>query len=220
MAANIKYRAAMNPLYSWFDEKCIVDVDATTPTDELYTSYKSWRTATGEKEPLTKKSFGKQFSKFGFKSDRDSTTKLRGWKGVRLRLSDDDEEDEDDTQGGPFGRLNSTLGKFLEGRVTSKETQDPSSSGITQEKVSENTRANGQTAKNKKEHFHMLAVDAVNEFSEATSVTSLKHVVCKKLHRVYYKNYTVYDVIAWFDRLSENDPIFEEMCLIISGGVR
>lgn len=217
VAANIKYRAAMNPLYSWFDEKCIADVEAITPTDELYTSYKLWRTATGEREPLTKKSFGKQFSKFGFKSDRDSATKLRGWKGVRLRLLDD-EEDEDDTQDEPFGRLKSTLGNFLEGGVNSKETQDPSLSGTTQEKVSESKCPNGQTARNAKEHFHVLAVDAVNEFSEASSVASLKHVVCKKLHRLFYKKYTIDDVTAWFGRLFENDPIFKDMCLNKCGG--
>jgi hypothetical protein len=60
IAASTNYKTSMSPLYQWFVDECVVeDFDGDgnevwTPTHELYDSYKTWRTAVGEKVPCLK----------------------------------------------------------------------------------------------------------------------------------------------------------------------
>jgi putative DNA primase/helicase len=68
-AATEAYRAQMDLLASWIEERCIVHSDAWVPFKDLYTDYSEWCVESGEK-PETKRSFGNRLKERGFEPDR------------------------------------------------------------------------------------------------------------------------------------------------------
>jgi putative DNA primase/helicase len=81
--ATRKYREAQDVVAQFLDEKCIVDGQGRTGGRSLYTAYKKWSLAAGEREPMTEKRFSKSLA------DRPGLQKSRGvsgmvWAGVRL----------------------------------------------------------------------------------------------------------------------------------------
>lgn len=77
-----EYRAEMDVLGGFLEDRCMLDAAAVTSTRELYEDYQQWCAAASEK-PVTKKTFGLRLAERGYAPDR--TRQERGWRGLRLR---------------------------------------------------------------------------------------------------------------------------------------
>lgn len=94
-AATAAYRSEMDGLAEFLEERCIVAVDARERPSALYTAYRSWAEANGDK-PATKKAFGLMLGERGFQPAR--TRAKRYWVGLRLRGQEHDESDASDNE--------------------------------------------------------------------------------------------------------------------------
>lgn len=81
IAATAGYRADMDVLGSFLDERCELDPLARTPAGDLYASYCAWCSGVGE-HPLAQRNFGLRLGDRGLVVGRSG--KARFWKGVRL----------------------------------------------------------------------------------------------------------------------------------------
>jgi putative DNA primase/helicase len=80
-AATAAYRSDMDTFAGFLDERCELDETATAGAGELYTAYRTWAEANGEK-PLTQRWFGLRLNERGFTQERNKKKRL--WLGLRL----------------------------------------------------------------------------------------------------------------------------------------
>src|SRR5215210_2344872 len=100
--ATLQYRAEMDTLAAFIEDRCILDKVAVAPATPLYKQYQMWCDDAGEK-PETQKMFGMRLSERGFEStqlSRGPHKGRRGWLGIGIRVDDTD----------PDGSLNFTNG--------------------------------------------------------------------------------------------------------------
>src|SRR5215211_416500 len=90
--ATLQYRAEMDTLAAFIEDRCILDTAAVAPATPLYKQYQMWCDAAGEK-PETQKMFGMRLSERGFEStqfSRGPHKGRRGWLGIGIRADDPD----------------------------------------------------------------------------------------------------------------------------------
>jgi putative DNA primase/helicase len=75
------YREEMDIIGDFFDEYCIIGVDAKAKASTLYTTYKTWCDANGE-HVLTQKVFGSRLTERGFERKREKTGYF--WLGIGI----------------------------------------------------------------------------------------------------------------------------------------
>jgi putative DNA primase/helicase len=80
------YRAEMDELGKFLQDKCVVENGATVPAGELYQAYEGWCHQSGEKA-LTKTALGLRLTERGFAPDRTNSTRF--WVGLRFRTTVD-----------------------------------------------------------------------------------------------------------------------------------
>jgi len=101
---------------------------------------------------MSEKSYGRHLKGLGFESKQNTTNKVRGWLGIRLRTDEDEDvnenEDIKDNNGCTFVRLNSNLQECLVTDNWVKSGEVRASSGYTYEKVSKTNVPNVQTYRN------------------------------------------------------------------------
>jgi putative DNA primase/helicase len=91
-SATTSYRADMDVLAGFIEDRCVVDPDAWTKFADLYASYQDWCDESGEKAE-TKRRFGTRLKERGFEPDR-GTGNVPIRRGIGLR---------DDQRPGPEG---------------------------------------------------------------------------------------------------------------------
>ena len=78
------YRARMDPLTEWWDERIEVAPEASATVGELFASYLAWAEGAGVRKPMSPKSFGQRLTKRGFGAQPDAAhTRI----GIRPRCT-------------------------------------------------------------------------------------------------------------------------------------
>ncbi len=114
-AATEQYRAEMDTLAAFLEDRCIVQKDLVAPATSLYKAYRFWCDSAGEK-PETQKMFGMRLRERGFTNAKITSgpdKDRKGWFGLGLRADHPDPEDPEDPNeepdkeppGGPEGPL-------------------------------------------------------------------------------------------------------------------
>jgi len=85
-AATESYRAEMDTLAAFIDERCFVGPTATVKKGDLYSAYKAWAEGNGEYVE-TSRAFSVRLSERGFPDDR-GTGGTRVWRGIGLLAQD------------------------------------------------------------------------------------------------------------------------------------
>jgi putative DNA primase/helicase len=114
--ATREYRAEMDILAGFLADCCIRGERERSYAGELYSTYRRWSEAAGER-PESQKRFGGRLKERGFLNDRDSKTGRSVWSGLRLK-------DEWIVQ--PEGSLNLPAGGFA-GKTEPSEGSEPKS---------------------------------------------------------------------------------------------
>jgi putative DNA primase/helicase len=86
--ANQDWRAEMDQLVRFVEERCIEDDRLQTPAAGLYAEYKRWAEAAGE-HPMPGRSFGMKIPDRGFTKERNKRGLM--YKGIGLRATGSDE---------------------------------------------------------------------------------------------------------------------------------
>jgi putative DNA primase/helicase len=81
--ATQNYRQEMDTLADFMAECCILAPEASALAAELYKAYTAWAEESGEKKPLSQKSFGTALGERGFERGRGIGGK-KTWKGIGL----------------------------------------------------------------------------------------------------------------------------------------
>jgi putative DNA primase/helicase len=105
--ATDQYRAEMDTLAAFIEDRCVVREDAVAPATPLYKQYQLWCDDAGEK-PETQKMFGMRLRERGFVSDkikRGPHKDRKGWFGIGLRADHPDPDEPEEGDDGPDGRL-------------------------------------------------------------------------------------------------------------------
>src|ERR671911_1903356 len=103
--ATEQYRAEMDTLAAFIEDRCVVRPDAVAPATPLYKEYQMWCDDAGEK-PETQKMFGMRLRERGFVSDklkRGPHKDRKGWFGIGLRADHPDPDDPESGDEKPFG---------------------------------------------------------------------------------------------------------------------
>ncbi len=77
------YRAEMDVLAAFMEERCVLHEDAHADATPLYDAYKGWCTSAGE-NPETQTRFGSMLRERGFRAGRDPKTRRKVWYGIGL----------------------------------------------------------------------------------------------------------------------------------------
>src|SRR5215213_6150313 len=104
-AATDQYRAEMDTLAAFIEDRCVVREGIVAPATPLYKQYQMWCDDAGEK-PETQKMFGMRLRERGFVSDkikRGPHKDRKGWFGIGLRADHPDPEDPEDSNHEPSG---------------------------------------------------------------------------------------------------------------------
>jgi phage/plasmid-associated DNA primase len=104
-AATDQYRAEMDTLAAFIEDRCVVREGIVAPATPLYKQYQMWCDDAGEK-PETQKMFGMRLRERGFTSDkikRGPHKDRKGWFGIGLRADHPDPEDPEDSSDEPSG---------------------------------------------------------------------------------------------------------------------
>ncbi len=88
--ATAGYRAEMDVLAGFLEDRCVVKEAARVSAKDLYASYVGWCDETGEK-PMTQKAMGQRLGERGFDSARVGKDRARYWLGLGLRGGDNDD---------------------------------------------------------------------------------------------------------------------------------
>ncbi len=88
-SATAGYRAEMDVLGAFLDDRCLTHDRAQVTAKALYAAYQEWCDETGEK-PLTQKSVGLRLAERGFDSARIGNARTRTWLGVGLKSDEPD----------------------------------------------------------------------------------------------------------------------------------
>jgi len=86
-AATRNYREEQDTLADFFEDMCTIDdPSATCGATDLYSDYVKWHSWQEPEEKVkSQRSFGFEMNDHGFKRDRDSATKRKIYKGIRLK---------------------------------------------------------------------------------------------------------------------------------------
>jgi putative DNA primase/helicase len=93
--ATDQYRAEMDTLAAFIEDRCVVREGMVAPATPLYKQYQMWCDDAGEK-PETQKMFGMRLRERGFVNDkikRGPHKDRKGWFGIGLRADHPDPED-------------------------------------------------------------------------------------------------------------------------------
>jgi len=93
--ATKQYRAEMDTLAAFIEDRCVLRPGAVAPATPLYKQYQMWCDDAGER-PETQKMFGMRLSERGFdgtKISRGPHKDRRGWLGIGIRADDPDPGD-------------------------------------------------------------------------------------------------------------------------------
>ena len=104
-AATNQYRAEMDTLAAFIEDRCVVREGAVAPATPLYKQYQMWCDDAGEK-PDTQKMFGMRLRERGFVNDkikRGPHKDRKGWFGIGLRADHPDPDNGDKGDDGPSG---------------------------------------------------------------------------------------------------------------------
>jgi putative DNA primase/helicase len=104
-AATNQYRAEMDTLAAFIEDRCVVREGAVAPATPLYKQYQMWCDDAGEK-PDTQKMFGMRLRERGFVNDkikRGPHKDRKGWFGIGLRADHPDPDNGDNGDDGPSG---------------------------------------------------------------------------------------------------------------------
>jgi putative DNA primase/helicase len=87
LQATADYRAEMDMLAEFLEEKCLVKPNLSATAKELYEEYCSWAEANGlkDREVMKQRTFGIHLAERGFRKDK-GTSGQRLWCGLGLRL--------------------------------------------------------------------------------------------------------------------------------------
>jgi putative DNA primase/helicase len=114
--ATKSYRAEMDVLGAFFDDRCVIGPDMKVTAKGLYLAYQRWCEDNGERQ-LSQIAMGKRLAERGFEPDRGGKDRTRIWVGIGLKVepSTDSYEGRDDERnpldrrthlpGGRFGRI-------------------------------------------------------------------------------------------------------------------
>ncbi len=86
--ATAGYRAEMDVLGAFLEDRCVVHERAQVTAKALYAAYQEWCDETGEK-PLTQKAVGLRLAERGFDSARIGNSRTRTWIGIGLKADND-----------------------------------------------------------------------------------------------------------------------------------
>jgi P4 family phage/plasmid primase-like protien len=103
--ATDQYRAEMDTLAAFIEDRCVVREGIVAPATPLYKQYQMWCDDAGEK-PDTQKMFGMRLRERGFVSDkikRGPHKDRKGWFGIGLRADHPDPEDPEYSNDEPSG---------------------------------------------------------------------------------------------------------------------
>src|ERR671910_267526 len=103
--ATDQYRAEMDTLAAFIEDRCVVREGIVAPATPLYKQYQMWCDDAGEK-PETQKMFGMRLGERGFvsaKIKRGPHKDRKGWFGIGLRADHPDPEDPEDSNNEPSG---------------------------------------------------------------------------------------------------------------------
>jgi putative DNA primase/helicase len=103
--ATDQYRAEMDTLAAFIEDRCVVREGIVAPATPLYKQYQMWCDDAGEK-PETQKMFGMRLRERGFVSDkikRGPHKDRKGWFGIGLRADHPDPEDPEGSNDEPAG---------------------------------------------------------------------------------------------------------------------
>jgi putative DNA primase/helicase len=103
--ATDQYRAEMDTLAAFIEDRCVVREGLVAPATPLYKQYQMWCDDAGEK-PETQKMFGMRLRERGFVSNkikRGPHKDRKGWFGIGLRADHPDPEDPEDSNHEPSG---------------------------------------------------------------------------------------------------------------------
>jgi putative DNA primase/helicase len=135
--ATEQYRAEMDTLAAFIEDRCVVREDVVAPATPLYKQYQMWCDDAGEK-PETQKMFGMRLRERGFVSDkikRGPHKDRKGWFGIGLRADHPDPEDpegsnDDPSDGAGTGDEGPRGGRSAEdGPLGESRSSMPNSSG-------------------------------------------------------------------------------------------
>jgi putative DNA primase/helicase len=82
--ATAAYRAEMDEIGGFIDERCVLNRRAVVPAADLYSTYSKWCEASGEK-PLTQRIFGMKLTERGLTRKRLGAAMRWHWAGIELR---------------------------------------------------------------------------------------------------------------------------------------
>jgi putative DNA primase/helicase len=102
-----QYRAEMDTLAAFIEDRCVIAKDAMAPATPLYKEYRFWCSDAGE-TPDTQKAFGMRLRERGFVNDKIKQgphKDRKGWFGIGLRADHPEPEDPD---GGGSGEQRGT----------------------------------------------------------------------------------------------------------------
>jgi putative DNA primase/helicase len=77
------YRAEMDTLAAFIDDRCVLHEGATVTAKALYDAYRQWCEETGE-HVMAQKALGLRLQKRQLTPTRIGKSGTRGWKGIRL----------------------------------------------------------------------------------------------------------------------------------------
>ncbi len=86
--ATAGYRAEMDVLGAFLDDRCVCHEHAQVSAKALYAAYQAWCDETGEK-PLTQQATGRRLTERGFDSAQLGKSRTRTWLGIGLKTDDD-----------------------------------------------------------------------------------------------------------------------------------
>jgi P4 family phage/plasmid primase-like protien len=86
--ATDKYRAEQDVLSGFFQERCTINPLAFVTIEALYSDYRHWIEATGERALLSKRRFSTAIEERGFEKRREGSGSPRGWKGIGLAYAE------------------------------------------------------------------------------------------------------------------------------------
>ncbi len=86
--ATAGYRAEMDVLGAFLDDRCVCHERAQVSAKALYAAYQAWCDETGEK-PLTQQATGRRLTERGFDSAQLGKSRTRTWLGIGLKTDDD-----------------------------------------------------------------------------------------------------------------------------------
>jgi putative DNA primase/helicase len=184
--ATDQYRAEMDTLAAFIEDRCVVREGIVAPATPLYKHYQMWCDDAGEK-PETQKMFGMRLRERGFVSDkikRGPHKDRKGWFGIGLRADHPDPEDpegsNDEPAGGPgAGDEGPRSGRSAEdGPLAEFRLSKPNSSG-------EGAQSGQSGPKRQNPPYHPPRVEKDSEKRSASSASSARPVLAADPMRFY-----------------------------------